>query len=83
MHEEEPTSVSPEDEPGHSCSIVDPDFPEGTVHHLIPQSEFNDLVRNLSPSKIQAKLVAPRLQGWNLLQQGVKVSYRKRQRCLS
>jgi hypothetical protein len=28
LHEEEPTSTSPEDEPEPACSSVDPDFPE-------------------------------------------------------
>jgi len=51
---EEPTSTFPEDEPGTSCSNVDPDFPKRTVSHLIWQSEFNDLVRDLNLSKIQA-----------------------------
>ena len=38
LHKEEPTSISPEDEPGPSCSNVDPDFPELTVLHPISQS---------------------------------------------
>jgi hypothetical protein len=36
--------------------------------------EFKDLVRDLNLSKIQAELLVSRLKGWNLLQQGVKVS---------
>jgi hypothetical protein len=51
---------------------MDSDFPEITVSRLISQSELNDLVRELSLSKIQAKISAPCLKGWNLLQQGVK-----------
>jgi hypothetical protein len=35
LHEEAPNSTSPEDEPGPSCSYVDPDFPELTVPHLV------------------------------------------------
>jgi hypothetical protein len=54
---------------------VDPDFPELTVPHLVSQSELN-VYR-------ETKLLASRLQGWNLLQQGDKVSYRKRQQSLS
>ena len=46
---------------------------------LYPQSELNDPVIHLNISKIQAELLASLLQGWNLLQQGVKVSYRKGQ----
>jgi hypothetical protein len=62
---------------------VDPDFQQLSVPHLISQSELNDLVRDLNLSKIQAGLLASRLQGWNLIQQGVrKVSYRKRQQSL-
>jgi hypothetical protein len=62
---------------------VDPDFPELTVPLLILQSELNDLVRDLNLLKIQAELLASRLQGWSLLQQGVKMSYRKHQQSLS
>ena len=58
---------------------MDPDFPERILPHLISQSELNDLVRDLNLSKIQAELLASRLRGWNLLQQGVKVPYRKHQ----
>jgi hypothetical protein len=45
-----------------------------TVPHLISQSELNDTVKDPNLSKIQAALMASRLQGWNLTQQGVKVS---------
>jgi hypothetical protein len=47
-------------------------FPELTVPHLISYSELNDLVRDPYLSKIQAELFASRLQGWNLIWQGVK-----------
>jgi len=53
---------------------VDTDFPQLTVPHLLSQSELNDPVKDLNLSKIQAGLMASRLQGWNLTQQGVKVS---------
>jgi hypothetical protein len=82
-NEEEPTSTSLEDEPGPSLSTANPDFPELTVPHLISQSELNDLVRDLNLLKFQAEHLASRLQGWNLLQQGVKGSYKKRQQSLS
>ena len=75
--------VSPEDEPGPSCSSVDPDFLELTLPHLISQSELNDLVRTLSLSKIQAELLPSRLKGRNLLQLGVKMSCGKCQQSLS
>jgi hypothetical protein len=44
LHEEEPTSTSPEDEPGPSCSNTDLDFAERNIPHLVSQSELNDLV---------------------------------------
>jgi hypothetical protein len=47
------------------------------------QSELDDLGRNLSLLKIQAELLASCLQGWNLKQQGVKMSYNKHQQSLS
>jgi len=62
---------------------VDPDFPELTILHLISQPELTDLVRDLSLSKIQTALLASRQHGWNFLQQGVEVSYRKYQISLS
>jgi hypothetical protein len=74
LHEEERTSISPEDKPGPSCSSVDPDFLELTVPHLVSQPEFNDLARDLNLSKIQAEFLASCPQGWNLLQQDVTVS---------
>jgi len=73
LHEEELTNTYPEHEPEPSCSSVHPDFPERFVPHLISQSELNDLVRQLSLSKIQAEHLAPRLQGGNLLEQVVSV----------
>jgi len=72
-------STSPDDKPVPSCSNVDPDFLELTLPHLILQSELDDLGRDLNLLKIQADLLASYLQGWNLLQQGVKMSYRKHQ----
>jgi hypothetical protein len=45
-------------------------------------TNFHDL-RDLNLSKIQAEFLASCLHGWNLLQKGVKVSYRKRQQSLS
>ena len=72
LHEEEPTSISPEDKPGPSCSSVDRDFLEWTVPYLKSQSELNHLVTDINLLEIQAELLASHLKGWNLLQQGVK-----------
>jgi hypothetical protein len=81
LHGGGPTSTSPEDERGPSCSNVDRDFPELTVPHLLSQYELNDLVRererrererDLCLSKIQPEISASRLQGRNLLQPDVK-----------
>ena len=83
LHEEEPTNTSPEDERGLSCSHVDSNFPERTVVLLTSQSEINDHVRDINLLKIQKEILTFFLQGWNLLLQGVKVSYRKSQQSLS
>ena len=83
LHEGQLTSISPEDKPRPSCSNVDPDFLELTLHHRILQSELNDLVRELILSKIQAELLPSHLKGRNLLQQGVKMAYGKCQQSLS
>jgi len=48
--------------------------------HLIRKAELNDLVRDLNMSKKQAELLASRLRGWNLLEEGVKIcTFRQRQ----
>jgi hypothetical protein len=73
--EEEPTTISPKDTPGPSCSSVDPDFRGLTVPHLISQSELDDLMSDFNLLDIQAELLAAHLQEWNLLQQSVKVPY--------
>ena len=57
-----------EDEPSTSCS------------HLITQQELNDLVRDLNLPKSKSELLGSRLQQWNLLAPGTKVTvYRYRQ----
>ena len=43
--------------------------------HLLNQEELNDLVRDLSLSKEKAEVLSSRLQQWNLLQEGTKISY--------
>jgi hypothetical protein len=83
LREEERSSISPEDETFPSCSNVHPDLPELTVPYLISQSKLNDLVRYLNISKIQTDLLVSYLQGRNLLQQGVEMSYRQSQNSLS
>ena len=45
--------------------------------HILNQSELNDLVRDLSLSKYQAQLLGSRLQQWNLLEEGTKISLLK------
>jgi hypothetical protein len=69
VYKEEPTSNSPEDESGPSCSNVDPDFTELTVPYLISQTELNDLARDLNLSKFQAEPLASYLWEWNFLHQ--------------
>jgi hypothetical protein len=64
----------PEEELGPSFSSVGPSFPERTVPLLIFQSKLNDHVIDLNLSKIRTDILTSRLHGWNLLQQGVKVS---------
>ena len=56
--------------------MSDSDFnpQESDAPHLIQQSELNDLVRDLNLSKSQAELLGLRLQQWNLLEQGTKIS---------
>lgn len=57
---------------GPSYSDVDPDTSERNLPHLLSHFELNDLVRDLSLSKLQAELLASHLRGLNLLQKGVK-----------
>ena len=63
LHEEEPSSTSPIEDSGSSCSNVDHNFSELTAPHLISQSEVNDLVRDINLYKHQAELSTPRLHG--------------------
>lgn len=82
------TSSSEEDaylEQEHA-SDVDPSYnPDNPREpHLIKQSELNDLVRDLGLSKQQSELLGSRLQEWNLLAKGAKVTvFRKRHMTLS
>ncbi|GBL77811.1 hypothetical protein AVEN_153008-1 [Araneus ventricosus] len=43
-------------------------------HHEIKQAELNDLVRDLKLSQTDSELLGSRLQDWNLLEKGVKIS---------
>lgn len=58
----------------------DPDFQTSESYpHLITQPDLNDLVRDLNLSKLQSELLGSRLQEWNLLAPGTKISvYRDR-----
>ena len=64
------------DKPVQMEAAADPDFVPSTSSdpHLISQAELNDLVRDLDLSKRQAELLGSRLQGWNLLSSGTKIS---------
>jgi hypothetical protein len=51
--------------------------------HLLTQLELNDLIRDLELPKSKSQLLGSRLQQWNLLEKGVKIStYRTRQSTL-
>ena len=52
---------------------------EVTKPHLISQEDLNDLVQDLNLTKSNSKLLASRLQQWNLLAPDTKVTfYRQR-----
>jgi hypothetical protein len=42
--------------------------------HLIAQQELNNLVRDFNLSQTQSELLPSQLQGWDLLEKGVKVT---------
>jgi hypothetical protein len=42
--------------------------------HLIQQSELNDIVHDLKPSKQQAELLVSRLLQWKLLANKIRIS---------
>ena len=42
--------------------------------HLVTQSELHDLIRDLELFKIKAELLASRLQQWNALADGLRIS---------
>nr|CAH7733771.1 unnamed protein product [Callosobruchus chinensis] len=51
--------------------------------HLLTQAELDDLIRDLELPKTKSQLLGSRLQQWNLLEKGVKISsYRTRQSSL-
>ena len=76
-------ATSPKNEPGSSCSNVGPDFPVRNVPRRIAQFELNYLIIDHNLSEIQGEVLASPLQEWNLLQQSVKVTCRKRQHSYS
>ena len=45
------------------------------IPYLITQEDLNDLVRDLNLSKGKSELLGSRLQQWNLLSSGTKVSF--------
>ena len=59
-----------------STSLNNPEYlpRESTSPHFIMQQELNDLVRDLNLSQTQSEFLASRLQGWNLLEKGAKVT---------
>ncbi|KAK4882047.1 hypothetical protein RN001_005366 [Aquatica leii] len=65
------------DDEEYSADLVSPQ------PHLLTQSELNDLVRDLQLPKTKSQLLGSRLQQWNLLEKGAKISfYRTRQATL-
>ncbi|GBM19979.1 hypothetical protein AVEN_77904-1 [Araneus ventricosus] len=64
----------------------DEEYPADLVHrqpHLVTQPELNYLVRDLELLTSKSQLLGSRLQQWNLLEKGVKISsYRTRQSTL-
>ena len=62
-----------------SISNVNPVSPEQTLPHIKPisQSALKHLVRDLNIWKMQAELLGSQQSGKNLLQKGIKISYRK------
>ncbi|KAK4880623.1 hypothetical protein RN001_008769 [Aquatica leii] len=56
------------DDEGYSADLV------SREPHLLTQSELNDLVRDLQLPKTKSELLGSRLQQWNLLEKGVKIS---------
>lgn len=69
---------SPEEEGNNDDEMYVDDSKEKEIK-LINQERLNDLVRDLSLSKENAELLGSRLQQWNLLENGTKVSiFRKR-----
>ncbi|GBM40992.1 hypothetical protein AVEN_250314-1 [Araneus ventricosus] len=66
-----------EPQPGPSTSTDDEEeYPADLVHrqHLVTQPELNDLVRDLELLKSKSQLLGSRLQQWNLLEKGFKIS---------
>ena len=67
-----------------SCNSEFEDEPSTNCSHLITQQELNDLVQDLNLPKSKSELLGSRLQQWNLLAPGTKVTvYRRRSELFS
>lgn len=85
---EEKYDLSPVDANSGATEAVDIDYePESQdekMPHLIEQDELNDLVRDLNLSKQHSELLGSRLQQWNLLAEGTRITaFRTRNKELS
>ena len=83
-----PPETLPEPMAESSESSCDSEFQDDSsctnCPHLINQHELNDLVRDLDLTKNKSELLGFRLQQWNLLAPGTKVSvYRRRSELFS
>jgi len=83
--EEQHENQSTETETELAMYLQDPDFlpSSHSEPHLITQGELNDLVRDLQLPKSKTELLGSRLQQWNLLDRGVKISVFRDARRLS
>jgi len=74
MHSDDEDSVSSNSEEEHPSASRDTDYLPSTVSskHKIKEGELNDLNRGFELVKINAEIVAPCLQQWNLLHHSVK-----------
>ncbi|GBO42011.1 hypothetical protein AVEN_247273-1 [Araneus ventricosus] len=66
-----------EPQPGPSTSTDDEEHPADLGHrqpHLVTQPELNNLARDLELPKSKSQLLGSRLQQWNFLEKGLKIS---------
>ena len=71
-NEDEAQPDTPPEDAG--SSYIPPTELDSKAPHLIEEGELNDLVRDLDLPKQGAELLGSRLQQWNLLASGVKIS---------